>query len=179
MATLLHGDCLDLLAVYQATPARCPFDVVLTDPPGAKNMAKWDTERGGRDMWVAWLAARLAATLSCSRPGAWLCCWAHPSTTGWTQRAIEDAGWIIFDRVIHLNAQGRAATSTRLAPGCEDWWLAYAPGTPSPLRLDDLPTVATTWRRRHPRNVVMDGEVAAALDVAAGSRKSGSILAIF
>lgn len=177
-ATLLHGDCLTRLRQrrdnYLATPTPRRFDVVLTDPPGAKGMAEWDGKRGGRDAWISWLSDRLSFALDCSNPGAALCCWAHPSTTGWTQRAIEDAGWIIFDRVVHLNAQGRAASNGRLAPGCEDWWIAHAPGAePRPLNLD-LEVVTETVRRRKARSVVLDDVAASLLDLAGGTRKSGS-----
>lgn len=47
MRTIAIGDCLELLRGMVAD-AR-PFDVVLTDPPGAKGMAEWDGPRGGRD----------------------------------------------------------------------------------------------------------------------------------
>lgn len=90
MRTLITGDCLDLLR-KRASAGAPVFDVILTDPPGAKNMAEWDSKRGGRDEWISWLAQRLRAARACARPGAWLCCWAHPSTTGWTQRSIDIA----------------------------------------------------------------------------------------
>ena len=60
-------------------------------------------------------------------------------------KLLEDAGWTIQDKVVHLNAQGRQAHPSRLAPGHEDWWLATN-GRPA-FGLDlELPVVAEKVR---------------------------------
>ena len=165
-----QGDCLDVLRRYTGPL----FQLVITDPPGAKGMAEWDGDRGGRDHWIAWLCERLTALRARTAPGSWSLTWAHPSTTGWTQRALEDAGWCVVDKIPHINAQGRAASKSRIAPGHEDWWLAYNPGAkPRELNLE-LPVVAPKVRRRAIRNVILGEGSRALLELDALSAPSGS-----
>lgn len=165
----MKGDCLKLLSAYRGRR----LSAVITDPPGAKGMAKWDSLRGGVDAWIHWLAQRLEALRGICEPGAWLVCWAHPSTSWMTGCAIHRAGFLIEDKIALLNGQGRAPSRKRLAPGHEDWWLACAPGPRRALQLD-LPAVVGT-RRRHPRNVLVHPEspVAQRISAEGGTRKTG------
>lgn len=50
---LYHGDCSLVLAHLE----EASIDAVVTDPPaGIDFMGKaWDSNKGGRDQWVAWL----------------------------------------------------------------------------------------------------------------------------
>lgn len=67
---------------------------------------EWDSARGGRDAWVAWLAERLAQCYRVLKPGGHILVWAIPRTSHWTGLAIEDAGFEIRDRVSHLFGTG-------------------------------------------------------------------------
>ena len=102
--TVLHGDCLDILREMPDSSV----DAVVTDPPaGISFMSKsWDTDHGGRDQFVEWLTVRLAECARIMKPGAHAFVWAMPRTSGWTQRAIEDAGLIPRECVIHLFGSG-------------------------------------------------------------------------
>lgn len=103
------GDCLDLLRSMRA--AGVMVDSIITDPPSAiAFMGKaWDTDKGGRAPWCAWLAERFEAALHVVPPGAHGLVWALPRTSHWTGCALEDAGWEIVDVITHIFAQGRPA----------------------------------------------------------------------
>lgn len=103
-ATVIVGDCLDVLR----TLPDASVDAVITDPPaGISFMGKvWDSDKGGRDQWIAWLSSVLAEALRVAKPGAHAVVWALPRTSGWTHRALEDAGWEVRDCVCHLFGQG-------------------------------------------------------------------------
>jgi DNA modification methylase len=90
-----------------------------------------------RAAFVAFLTAALAECLRVAKPGARLLCWAIPRTSHWTGTAIEDAGWVIEDRISHLFGQGFPKARSKLKPACEDWWLARKPG-PKVLPLPGL-----------------------------------------
>jgi hypothetical protein len=83
-------------------------DAVVTDPPaGIEFMGKaWDTDKGGRDQWIAWLASVMRECLRVLKPGGHALVWALPRTSHWTATAVEDAGFEIRDVVVHLNGQG-------------------------------------------------------------------------
>jgi hypothetical protein len=122
---LLEGDCLDVL---RTLGCEC-VDSLVTDPPAAISFmgAKFDTFKG-RGAFVDWLTPRLAECLRVCRPGAVGLVWALPRTSHWTALAIEDAGWIVEDRIAHLFGTGFPKYKTKLKPACEDWWLCRKPG---------------------------------------------------
>lgn len=106
------------------------FDALVTDPPSATGFMgqKWDGDRGGRDRWIAWLAGIMASALRVVKPGAHGLVWALPRTSGWTQLALEDAGWEVRDCITHLFGQGVPKHPTAvLKPGSEHWWLVRKP----------------------------------------------------
>lgn len=98
------GDCLELLA---ALPENS-FDALCTDPPGALRFMgmEWDSDRGGRTQWVAWMEARMRAVLRVLKPGAHGVVWALPRTSHWTATALEDAGFEVRDCLTHLFGSG-------------------------------------------------------------------------
>lgn len=98
------GDSFDLLD----TLADNSVDTVILDPPaGISFMGKdWDSDRGGRDAWIAWLSAILAKCLRVAKPGSMMLCWALPRTSHWTGMAIENAGWEVRDVISHLFGSG-------------------------------------------------------------------------
>lgn len=128
------GDCLDVL---RGMPAGL-VDAVVTDPPaGISFMGKgWDSSKGGRTSWVAWLAERLAECLRVTKSGGHAFVWALPRTSHWTATAIEDAGWVIEDRVAHIFGTGFPKHKSKLKPAVEDWWLATKPGGAKWLGVD-------------------------------------------
>jgi DNA modification methylase len=136
MIDMRLGDCIEQMK----TLGDGSVDAVVTDPPsGTHFMGKsWDHNKGGRDSWICWLAIRMAEALRVTKPGARALVWAIPRTSHWTGMAIEDAGWIIEDRVAHLFGQGFPKAKSKLKPACEDWWLARKPSkNVPPLNIDD------------------------------------------
>lgn len=150
-ADLHLGDCLDWLR----TLPDASVDAVVTDPPGALHFMgrEWDSDRGGRAAWVAWLSERLAECLRVARPGARMLCWAIPRTSHWTGTAIEDAGWLIEDRISHMFGTGFPKAKSKLKPAVEDWWLARKPGGKVPeLNVDACRIGAAADDYDHPGN---------------------------
>jgi site-specific DNA-methyltransferase (adenine-specific) len=86
----------------------CSIDALVTDPPaGIAFMGKaWDSDKGGREQWVAWLAGILRGAHRALKPGAHALVWALPRTAHWTMSALEDAGFEIRDVVTHLFGTG-------------------------------------------------------------------------
>jgi DNA modification methylase len=98
--TLHQGDCRVILP----TLADASVDAIVSDPPAgiAFMGVAFDSDRGGRAQWIEWLSAILAECLRIARPGSVALIWALPRTSHWTGTAIEDAGWVIEDRLAHL-----------------------------------------------------------------------------
>jgi hypothetical protein len=101
---LFQGDCLEVL---RSVPDHC-VDALVTDPPAAISLmrAEWDSDRGGRDKWVAWMTDVARECLRAMKPGAYGLVWALPRTSHWTAWALENAGFEIRDSVLHVFAQG-------------------------------------------------------------------------
>jgi hypothetical protein len=141
----LHlGDCLDVLS--RGGPL---FDAIITDPPGGGKFMSlaFDTDRGGRDKWIAWLAERLAAGRARTKDGGYLLCWAFARTSGWTHRAIEDAGWSHLGPVMHMHGEGYPKAGKKaLKPMHETWFLARN-GRPVDLNIDAC-RVRRNWAER-------------------------------
>lgn len=131
----LHvGDALDVLRTLDA--GSC--DALVTDPPAgiAFMGAKWDRNKGGRAQWVAWLAEILTEVRRVLKPGAHALVWALPRTAHWTATAVEDAGFLVRDVVVHLQGQGFPKSKSLLKPAAEHWILARAPGPLRELGID-------------------------------------------
>lgn len=102
--TVEQGDCLD---VMRRMPDAC-IDALVTDPPAGIGFMgrKWDSDKGGRDAWVAWLAERMREAFRLMKPGAHGLVWALPRTSHWTAWALESAGFEVVDRVSHIFGTG-------------------------------------------------------------------------
>jgi len=102
--TLHHGDCLKVLKTLPS----CSVDAIVTDPPaGIAFMGKeWDTDKGGRDAWIAWMQSIARECLRVIKPGGHALVWALPRTSHWTGTAWENAGWEPRDKVVHLFGTG-------------------------------------------------------------------------
>jgi len=98
-ATLFHGDCLDYLKLLPENSV----DSVCTDPPaGISMMAReWDSDKGGRDSWIDWLASIFKEVYRVMKPGAHGLVWALPRTSHWTAMGLELAGFNIRDRIAY------------------------------------------------------------------------------
>lgn len=118
---------------------------------------KFDSDRGGRDAWIAWMTAIAVECLRVTKPGGHALVWALPRTSHWTAMAWENAGWEVRDKITHLNSEGFPKShsiskalaklghppnvtsaythlGTGLKPASEDWWLLRKPC--------DQPTIA-------------------------------------
>lgn len=122
----------DSRVVVPTFPASC-INAVVTDPPSGISFmgAAWDHHKGGRAQWVAWLAAILAASRVACVDGARLVSWAMPRTSHWTGCAIEDAGWTIETKGVHLF--GCLTPDTEILVNGE--WVSYDKATPGNLAL--------------------------------------------
>ena len=104
MNRVIQGDCLEAM---KALPDNS-VDSIVTDPPaGIAFMGKaWDTDKGGRKQWCAYMEERFAEALRVCKPGGHALVWALPRTSHWTATALEDAGWEIRDICVHLFGGG-------------------------------------------------------------------------
>lgn len=101
---LIHGDCLKKLK----TISENSIDSLVTDPPaGISFMGKdWDSDKGGRDGWIAWMTEVMKECHRVLKPGAHGLVWAIPRTSHWTATALENVGFEIRDVVTHLFGSG-------------------------------------------------------------------------
>lgn len=136
---LLHGDCLEQLHKIKDEE----IDSLITDPPaGISFMGKsWDSNKGGRDEWIKWMASVMRECHRVLKPGAHGLVWAIPRTSHWTATALEDAGFEVRDVVTHLFGSGfpkshnlekstdgiAKGQGTALKPASEHWILIRKP----------------------------------------------------
>lgn len=66
----------------------------------------WDSDKGGRLAWIAWMTQVMTECLRVMKPGAHGLVWALPRTSHWTATALEDAGFEVRDVVTHLFGTG-------------------------------------------------------------------------
>ena len=104
MNRVIQGDCLEVMKTLQDNSVHS----FVSDPPaGIAFMGKkWDTDKGGRKQWCAYMEERFAEALRVCKPGAHGLVWALPRTSHWTATALEDAGWEVRDIVTHLFGSG-------------------------------------------------------------------------
>ena len=101
---LIHGDSTQELAAFRDNS----FDALVTDPPAgiAFLNKQWDSDKGGRDQWVAWLSTILKECYRVLKPGAHGLIWSIPRTSHWAAWAAEDAGFDILNVVTHIFGTG-------------------------------------------------------------------------
>ena len=109
----------------RAAPARCDvlvgdshevlrqfpdnhFDALVTDPPAEIHFMslEFDSNRGGRNQWIAWLTEVIEEVKRVLKPGAHALVWALPRTSHWTAMALENGGLEIRDSINHLFGTG-------------------------------------------------------------------------
>ena len=103
-SALINGDSLEILKKLPDNS----FDSMVTDPPaGIAFMGKkWDKDKGGRKLWIAWLESIMTEAFRTLKPGAHVLVWAIPRTSHWTATAIENANFEIRDVVTHIFGSG-------------------------------------------------------------------------
>ncbi len=104
MIDLYCGDSLDVLKGFGDNT----FSALITDPPASISLVgkEWDSNKGGRDQWIAWLRSILEECLRVMKPGAHGLIWALPRTSHYTAMAAELAGFEIRDIVHHIFGSG-------------------------------------------------------------------------
>lgn len=104
MAHIIHGDAAKVLQIYEPNT----FDSMVTDPPaGIGFMGKdWDKDKGDRDAWIDWLHSIMLEAYLVMKPGAHGLVWALPRTAHWTATALEDAGFEVREKILHLFGSG-------------------------------------------------------------------------
>jgi DNA modification methylase len=137
-SALINGDSLEILKKLPDNS----FDSMVTDPPaGIAFMGKkWDKDKGGRKLWIAWLESIMTEAFRTLKPGAHILVWAIPRTSHWTATAIENAEFEIRDVVTHIFGSGFPKShnigkkikefegwGTALKPASEHWILARKP----------------------------------------------------
>lgn len=101
---IVLGDCLE---VMRDLPDDCVDSIVCDPPAGIAFMGKaWDSDKGGRLQWVAWMESVAAECLRVMKPGGHALVWALPRTSHWTGWAWESAGWEPRDKIVHLFGSG-------------------------------------------------------------------------
>jgi site-specific DNA-methyltransferase (adenine-specific) len=119
---------------------------------------------GQRAAFVAFLTPVLAECLRVARPGAVALVWALPRTSHWTGTAVEDAGWVIEDRIAHLFGTGFPKHKSKLKPAVEDWWVCRKPG-PRWLGVEACRVAGEPWKRDTPyKDDIRGGHFHAAKD---------------
>lgn len=138
-----HSDVIEWLVAQPDNH----FDAMLTDPPAGISFmgAKWDSDKGGRKEWCAWLEGVMRECLRVLKPGAYAMVWSLPRTCHWTGTALEDAGFDVRDCVMHVFGSGFPKSfniskkmsvydeatwegyGTALKPAYEAWWLVRKP----------------------------------------------------
>lgn len=94
---VLEGDALAMLGEMPDNYV----DSIVTDPPSGISFMglKWDSNKGGRDKWIAWLQEIAQEALRVIKPGGHALIWSLPRTSHWTAMAWENAGWETRDRI--------------------------------------------------------------------------------
>ena len=103
--TLYHGDCLEILAQLPDDSV----DSMAADPPSGINFMNkhWDSDKGGRDAWIAWLSSIMKECLRVLKPGGHAAVWSLPRTSHWTGMALELSGFEVRDCISYLYDSGR------------------------------------------------------------------------
>jgi len=100
---VLLGDAIEVL---KSLPDNS-VDALISDPPaGISFMSRdFDRDRGGMIPWVNWLSEIMSESLRVMKPGAIGLIWSIPRTCGWTQLALELAGFRVIDSIAIMNGQ--------------------------------------------------------------------------
>jgi hypothetical protein len=94
-AVIFHGDSSKLELPENS------IDAIVSDPPAGIGFmgAEWDSDKGGAEEWINWLAELLRPWYRALKPGGHVLLWAIPRTSDWTMAALRRAGFEIRDQV--------------------------------------------------------------------------------
>lgn len=83
---------------------------MVTDPPAGVSFmqANWDSDKGGRDQWIAWLSDVMSECIRALKPGGHALVWSLPRTSHWTGMALERAGFEVRDCITHFKDRSPA-----------------------------------------------------------------------
>lgn len=196
-ARLIRCDCREVL------PTLGPVDAVVTDPPyalvGASTRGKYAMNAVAQkklaslvrgfmgqtwDNGIAFDPETWRAVIGALRPGGMLLAFGGTRTHHRMVCAIEDAGFVIQDTIAWLYGSGFPKNRTLLKPAFEPIVVAYKPGGPRTLQVDECrvgtgadkgewpitdrrhddkcwtlpPTLTDRTRGRWPANVIHSGE---------------------
>ena len=84
------------------------IDAIVTDPPAAISFMgrEWDSDKGGRLKWIAWMAAIATECLRVLKPGGHALVWSLPRTSHWTAAAWEESGFEVRDCILFCFGTG-------------------------------------------------------------------------
>lgn len=101
---VIQGDALEVL---RSLPTHS-VDAICSDPPSGINFMdkSWDSDKGGRDKWIDWLADIMSEALRVIKPGGHAFIWALPRTSHWTALSLEYGGWTVREKFYHLFGSG-------------------------------------------------------------------------
>ncbi len=101
---VIQGDSLEMMGWLPDDSV----DSIVCDPPsGTSFMGRaWDSDKGGRRQWIAWLAEIMREGFRVLKPGGYALVWALPRTSHWTGTALEDAGFEVRDCIQHMFGSG-------------------------------------------------------------------------
>src|SRR6478609_1393053 len=119
--TVLHGDCLELMATMESNSV----DAICTDPPYELGFMgkKWD------GTGIAFDPATWEACLRVLKPGGTMLAFGGSRTFHRIAVAIEDAGFQIKDTLCWLHGQGFPKGKAQLKPAFEPIIMARKPGS--------------------------------------------------
>jgi site-specific DNA-methyltransferase (adenine-specific) len=122
---MIHGDCRDVMPVLPAGV----FDACVCDPPYGLNMADWDGQVPGPEVWVE--------VLRLLKPGAALVAFAARRLYHELASTVQAAGFSVVDQGVWIYRTGKAPSTNHLRPAHEPILIARAPGRSVPVNVDE------------------------------------------
>jgi DNA modification methylase len=119
--TVICGESEKILPLIPANSIHACID----DPPGGGDHLSqgWDSDKGGRDEWIKWLADIQALKLRIMLPGAYTTSWCWRDKPGWTHRAMEDAGFRMLPNLTQVHMSGCTNGNLDVAKAVESFLL--------------------------------------------------------
>ena len=101
----------------------------IDDPPGGgDHLSKgWDSNKGGRDEWIEWLRVIQWLKKAAMLPGAYTTSWCWRDKSGWTFKAMEDAGFQMLPNLTHVHMSGCSNGNLDVAKAVESLILFGSP----------------------------------------------------
>jgi site-specific DNA-methyltransferase (adenine-specific) len=173
---VVHSDCIEHMRTmpegsvdaivtdppYHLISGTPSFDWTSLKPSGIKRPSTAPTNDAGRghrsggggfmgQRWdggaIAFAPETWAAALRVLRPGGFMLAFGAPRTSHRLVCAIEDAGFVIQDSIMWLFGTGYPKSRSALKPAYEPICLAYKPGGPQSLQVEEcrIGNIVETW----------------------------------